>query len=60
MTPTHPPLRLSLYEIEALLLALGNGGSIPEDRPDMLAAFIRAKRALRKAALKVDEEDQFP
>lgn len=41
------PLVLSEAEIQAVLLALGDGG-IPANRPDLASALVRAKRVLRR------------
>ncbi len=45
------PLVLSDIEIQSLLLALGDnaGARLPQDRPDLVSALVRAKRALRAA-----------
>jgi len=45
-----PPIVLTDVEIQALLVALGDGNAcLPPDRPDLMSAFVRAKRALRRA-----------
>lgn len=44
-------MQLTEFEIQALLAALGDdaGARLPEDRPDLLPALVRAKRQLRTA-----------
>lgn len=45
------PIVLSEIEIQAVLAAIGDDGAsrLPEGRPDLAPALVRAKRALRVA-----------
>ena len=49
MASRTKPLSLSLIEVEAVLMALGDAASdrLPPGRPDLQSALVRAKRAMR-------------